>query len=217
MGKDRKKIQKKKAQKAAKHRAKKTQNRSHHRERTPFGLRKAVQSPIYQCWEPVELFDDMRGIGSVVMARKTEHHQIVMAVFLVDVFCLGIKDAYIRLLSEEGYRQHLKQIKSHQKLREISPERARKLVEEAEAYAGELGFKPHKDYHAAKAIFGDIDASACPDTFEFGRNGQPLYFAGPYDDRRVRERVIRTLTEKLGPNGFHYVMPTDDVPPDFFE
>jgi hypothetical protein len=217
MGKDRKKIQKKKAQKAAKHKAKKSQHKAQQGSRTPFGLRTAIQSPVYQCWEPVELFDDMRGIGSVVITRKAEHHQIVMAVFLVDVFCLGIKDAYIRLVSEEGYQQHLRQMRGHQKLREISPERARKLVEDAEAYAAELGFKPHKDYRATKAIFGDIDAAACPDTFEFGRNGMPLYFAGPYDDRRFRERVIRTLTEKLGPDGFHYVTPKGDVPPDFFE
>jgi hypothetical protein len=218
MGKDRKKIQKKKAQKAAKQKAKKAQHKKPPGSRTPLALRGALQTPVYQCWEPIELFDQIRGLGSVIITRKAEHHNIVVGVFLIDAFCLGIKDAFIKLMPEEEYRQLIQQIKTHEGLRKTSPERARKLIEEAEAYARELGFTPHKDYQTAKKIFGDIDPGACPDTFEFGRDGMPVYIAGPHDSRRFRERVIRTLTQKLGQDGFHYVMPMgDDVPPDFFE
>ena len=217
MGKDRKKIQKKKAQKTAKQKAKKAQHKRQHGFRTPLALRGALQGPVHECWEAVELFDDMRGIGSVLMTRKAEHGQIVLGVFLLDVYCLGIKDAYIRLMPEAQYRHQLEQIKRGQKLAKTSPERARKLIEDTEAYARELGFEPHKDYQGAKKIFGDIDSGACQDTFEFGRDGQPLYFAGPYDNERFRKRIIRTLTEKCGPDGFHYVMPPADLPPDFFE
>lgn len=93
-------------------------------------------------------------------------------------------------------------MKNHHSMKKISPERARKLVEEMEAYARNLGLEPHKDYQAAKKIFGDINTDECPDTFEFGRDGKPLYFAGPYDNKRFRERVIRKLTESVGPMDF---------------
>jgi len=221
MGKDPKQKQRKKAQKAAKHKSKKAEHKKQLAIRgtgVSIGLRGAFQAPISQCWEPSQLFHRNSGIGAVVITRKTEHHKILIGVFLLDVFCLGVKDAYVKLLSAEEFRQHLQQIQIPNKLKLTSPERARKLIEGAEAYARSIGFEPHKDYHTAKKIFGEIDAAACPDTFEFGSDGKPLYFAGPYDDRKFRERVINTLTEKLGPDGFHFVMPMgDDIPPSFFD
>jgi len=218
MGKDRKKLQKKKAQKLAKIKAKKTQYKKTMQSiGAPLSMRGAFQTPIYQCWEPVQLFNRDRGIGSIVITRKTEQHKILMGVFLVDVFCLGVKDAFVKLFSESEYQAYLQQLRGHEKLRSISPACARKLVEEAEAYARDLGFEPHRDYHKTKKIFGDIDSEECSSSYKFGCDGKPLYFAGPYDDRKFRERVMKTLTDKLGPDGFDYVMPLGDAPPpDFF-
>lgn len=217
MGKDRKKIQKKKVQKAAKQRAKKSHRKKEHGGRAPLAIRGTLQAPVYQCWEPIGFFGGVPGIGPVIITRKAEHHRILMAVFLVDIFCLGVKDAFIRLLSEEEYRQHIKLTKNQQPLKKISPERARKLVEGAEAYAGQFGLKPHKDYQAAKKIFGDIDVSACPDTFEFGHNGKPFYVAGPYDTPAFQRRVMKALQESTGPEGSDFILPVGDIPPDSFD
>jgi hypothetical protein len=221
MGKDRKKIQQKKAQKAARQRAKKAQHKQHLTVRGPgssLSLRGALQGPIYECWEPKQLFSRTAGIGPIVVTRKAPPHKILIGVFLIDVFCLGVKDAYIKLLYEEEYRLHIRQMKGHQSLKKISPERARKLVEEAETYARNLGFEPHRDYQAAKKIFGDINPEECSDSFEFGYNGKPLFFAGPYDNKKFRERVIKTLTQSVGPEGFEYIMPLgEDIPPSFLE
>ncbi|MCP4398298.1 MAG: hypothetical protein GY801_13500 [bacterium] len=210
MGKDRKAKQQKKAKKSDKARTRKAQHKKQIMTQgggVPHSLRGALHAPVYECWEPVELFGHTQGIGTVVITRKTEHHQILMGTFLVDVFCLGIKNALIKLLSEPEYNDFIQGVQMQEQLRQISPERARKLVEEAEAYALDLGFKAHRDYQKAKKIFGDIDPEACPDTFEFGRDGKPLYFAGPYDNRKMQERIMRTLTDKLGPDGFHFVLP----------
>ena len=212
---DRKKFQKKKAKKAAKSKTKKAEYEKQRAIRGTGGslaLRAAFQAPLYQCWEPGELFDRNRGIGSVVVTRKTPHHKIVMAVFLLDVFCLGVKNAHVDLVSDSAYQSTLQRIRTHERLQSISPECARKLVEDAEAYAQALGFAPHKDYHAAKGIFGDIEPTECSRCFEFGRDGKPLYIAGPHDKRAFRKSVMQTLTDKLGPEGFHYVMPLDDPP-----
>jgi len=215
MGKDRKAKQQKKAQKSAKTNARKTQHKKQIAARVggvPTSWRGALHAPVYECWEPVEIFDRDRGIGSVVITRKTEHHQILIANFLVDVFCLGVKDAFIRLLPESEYQNFIRQLHANENLRPISPERARKLVEAAEAYASALGFKAHRDYQNAKKIFGEIDPEACPDTFEFGRDGKPLYFAGPFDSRTFQDRVLRTLTNALGPDGFHFALAPGAAP-----
>ncbi len=216
MGQDRKKKQQKKSQKVAKYRAKKVEHRKHH-SGAPRSLRGAFQAPVHECWEASHLFSHDRGIGSVLITRQTSGHQILLGVFLLDVFCLGVKNAFVKLMSKEEYRAQLQQLQTNEGLKATSPECARKLIEDAEAYARELGFTPHKDYQKAKNIFGEIDTAECSRTFEFGRDGKPLYFAGPYDSQAFQQRIIKTLTEKLGPEGFDYIMPIGAPPADFFD
>ena len=208
MGKDKKAKQQKRAQKSAKAKTRKTQHKKQIMAQgggVPTAWRGALHAPLYECWEPVDLFAHNKGLGTIVITRKTEQRQILIANFLVDVFCLGVKDAFIRLVREPEYRDFLQQLRMRESLKPISPERARKLVEEAEGYALDLGFKAHRDYQKAKKIFGDINPDDCPDEFAFGQNGLPLYIAGPFDNPRTQERIIKTLTDTRGPDGFHFV------------
>lgn len=136
-----------------------------------LAMAQALQAPLYECWERNGLFEPDAGMGAVVVTRKTPGDQILMAVFLLDVFCLGVKNAGCMLISERDYRFRLEHIEKTQVLKEVHPVCARKLVEGAEAYASELGFCPHGDYGVAKKIFGDIDKALCPRSFTFGREG----------------------------------------------
>ena len=88
----------------------------------------------------------------------------------------------------------------------LKPEAARKLVEGAVRYAADLGFSPHVDYRKAKAIFGDISAESCGEEFRYGKDGQPLFVNGPFDDQARCRHIIRTLTQRLGPDGFRCVL-----------
>ena len=45
--------------------------------------------------------------------------------------------------------------------------------------------------------------------FEFGKDGKPFYVSGPNETRADSERIIATLTRKLGPGGFHYMVGMD--------
>lgn len=170
----------------------------------------ALQAPLYECWERKDLFEPHVGIGTVVVTRKTPGNQVLMAAFLVDIFCLGVKDTHCMLLSENEYRFRLQQIETHQDLSETHPSCAKKLVEGAKIYAESLGFSPHKDYGFARKIFGDIQEKQCPRSFTFGRDGKPMYLAGPNDNAQFRKEVMNTLTAGLGKNGFHYRMPLSE-------
>ncbi len=99
----------------------------------------------------------------------------------MDIFCLGVKNAYIKLMSEEEYHFRLENIREQEYLKAIHPSCARKLVEGTVEYAKELGFSPHKDYRSARKIFGEIEKDICPRSFEFGKDGKPFYIAGPND------------------------------------
>ncbi|MCI5123853.1 MAG: hypothetical protein D3925_05095 [Candidatus Electrothrix sp. AR5] len=213
-----KKLQKKKAKQAAKSKARKTAQKKKGLLGTfsrNLAMQQAFNAPVYECWEAEQLFDQSSntGIGSVMITRKTSNGDILASVFLVDVYCLGVKDCFVRMFNEETYPSFLEEVNMQGKIKKIHPTCARKLIEEAGKYAADLGFSPHKDYREAKKIFGDIDSVACPRSFEFGKNGKPLYIAGPYDKPSFVKNVLGKLTKKCEPDGYNHVAHIDD---DFF-
>ena len=72
---------------------------------------------------------------------------------------------------------------------------------------------PHKDYKDAKEIFGDIDSSLCPSSYEYGKDGKPFYMSGPHDTYARKQSIIRQLTKRCGSDGFHFTINVDN----FFE
>ncbi len=213
-----KKLQKKKAKQAAKSKArKKTQKKkgiigAFNRN---LAMQQAFNAPVYECWEAEQLFDQSNntGIGSVIITRKSSNGNILAGVFLIDVYCLGIKDCFVRVFNEETYPSFLEEVNQQGKLKTIHPTCARKLIEEAGKYAADLDFSPHKDYREAKKILGDIDSVACPRSFEFGKDGNPLYIAGPYDKPKFVKNVLDKLAKNCGPDEYNHVAYMDD---DFF-
>lgn len=164
---------------------------------------KAAARPIYCCLVQKGLFET--GMGTVVLARTLPDGSLAMASFLLDVFCLGVKDALYR----QAFAHDIDEMKDtfgvSDPLLPADPSYARKLIREAVAYARSLGFEPHRDFADAEPLFGDISADASDATFTFGRDGKPLYLAGPLDAPAVVERRLAQLTERLGPDGFEFV------------
>ncbi|MCA1602102.1 MAG: hypothetical protein LC776_10835 [Acidobacteria bacterium] len=164
---------------------------------------RAAKAPIHECLVPEGLFQ--AGLGTVIVSRKLANGYIGVSTFLLDVFCLGVKNAFFRMTSEWEYENNLRRFKREENFQNVSPVCVRKLVEEAEAYARDLGFSPHPDYQLAKKIFGDIDNNGCPMNFEFGKDGLPFFVAGPHDTPEKSSKIINTLTKRCGPGGFHYM------------
>jgi hypothetical protein len=209
---DRKKLQKKRAKKAAKRKAvvasKKTPVISGRVSSGGKALSLAMSSPIHECLMAEELFDG--GMGTVVVSRSMPEGRIGASFFLLDVFCLGVKNAYFLAMPHDEYDYRLDTIKFNESLNPVPPSYARKLVEETEAYARDLGFEPHRDYQDAKKIFADIDAAACTDSFTFGKDGKPFFIAGPNDTPKKIEKIFETLTKRCGPGGFDYLVGLED-------
>jgi hypothetical protein len=164
----------------------------------------AARSPIYQSLIPAGLFE--MGIGNLIISRKMGEGYLGVSFFLVDVYCLGIKSAYFRVLTELQYQSTIRHLSAEQEFKHLEPACLYKLVEEAQAYATELGFTPDSDYQMARQIFGDIDPSTCQTKFVFGKEGKPFYFAGPHDSTQKSRQIIDTLTKRCGHDGFHYLL-----------
>lgn len=170
-----------------------------------------INSPIYECLMPQDLFES--GIGHIVISRKLENENILIAMFLLDIFCLGVKDAFIKEVSLAEYNNIVNTLEEDQTFNFVSPSYAYKLVENLVTYAKNLGFKPHSEYKKAQKIFEGIDINECKEEFFFGKDGKPFYINGPYDDANKIRKILGKLTDKLGTSGFNFTF----VPSDMFD
>jgi hypothetical protein len=171
-------------------------------------LSAAARYPVLHCLATAELWTE--GMGWVLLSRKLPDGSVAVVIFLVDRYCLGVKDVVADIVCGSTYEtDFVKNLCSRFDHEDLPPPKARKIVERAVAYAQELGFPPDPDYHKAKHLFGNIDPGECPEEFEFGKDGKPLFYAGPYDKPARCREVISILTHTCGTGGFHYLIPMD--------
>ena len=158
---------------------------------------------LLQGIDQLDLNGGNSGLGSVMVVRK-QRSTLTTAIFLVDYYCLGVKN--VSSLRTTRYDKYLR-VKAAafanfpEGAEEISLEQAQAVVFGAVDYAQQLGFEPHEDFEEAKEILGQRPESL-PD-LTFGRNGKPFYFDGPYDDSA---KILRTLEKSVGKGNFDFMI-----------
>ncbi|MEO7413796.1 MAG: UPF0149 family protein [Opitutaceae bacterium] len=153
------------------------------------------------------------GLAHLLVARIRADGSADIGVFLVDVFCLGVKDAFLETDVPASMLQNFVALNLPEERREtISPACARKLIEGVIAYAEKLGFAPHRDHRKARRVLSGIEASACAEEFTFGCHGRPCYVQGAEDDEARVERVLAILEARCGPDGFDYELADEEEP-----
>lgn len=160
---------------------------------------------VSYCLMTKDIFDI--GIGHVILGRTISSLEVALGAFMVDVYCLGVKNGFYGERTHDQLKEMLDKMAGNgHPFTEVAPECARKLVEGAVAYAKNLGFAPHADYAPAAALFGDIDAEACLVEYEFGKDGKPFFVSGPNDTPAMIRRTVRTLTDKVGEGNFDFMV-----------
>ena len=204
MGRDEARRQKSLKKKKAKREEKRAHLARLHSPDPTISLEACVDWPIIACLIPEELWEN--GIGQLILARRMPDGRVAAAIFLVDTYCLGVKNALCKLLAPAHYREHIEGLKRNLgDYREVAPEYLAKLVSDAVAYARALGIEPHPDYRVASLLLGGIDASQCFETFQFGKDGNPYYVRGPH------ESVARgkAIAERVAAAGGHFLVPVE--------
>jgi hypothetical protein len=163
-----------------------------------------ANAPIRESLVPAKLFE--LGIGNLVFSRSLPDGRLALAMFLLDVFCLGIKNASLATVARAEYAQHVTDWRVKEQLQPMDPACFRKLVEGGVAYALELGFSPHVDYADARQIFGDVQAAACPTPFEYGHEGKPFYVSGPNETLAQARAIVDQLDRRRGAGNFDYLV-----------
>ena len=167
-------------------------------------MHRAARWPLLEC-RVSEGWQDERNLAHVLVARSAGA-SIALAFFLVDLQCLGVKDCIVRSELDRGeYADLVSRFDDLSPLAPCSPGLAVAIVRAGVDYATGLGFRPHADFRVGKLLLEGLDP-ADEAVFCGGRDGKPLYVAGPYDKA---PRILAQLRRRLGPGGFHFVAPLD--------
>jgi hypothetical protein len=163
---------------------------------TPGQVRAGAHLPIQQCLVSDGLFEN--GMGMVLLARGSTSAVMQVAVFMVDTFCLGVKDVTWHSADREGMQALLNMATSGDLASPVEPGEARKLLHDVVAWAKDNGFAPHEDYAAVEKLFGDVVPSATDYRPRFGRDGKVLYIPGPSESPSDVRRRMRIINERFG-------------------
>ncbi len=118
------------------------------------------------------------GMGTLILARGATLSNFSVGVFLLDVYCLGIKDVFFRSLDAGDFEAMIEEHDAIRRLVDINPCDGRALLGDLAAWSRSIGFAPHRDFAAVEQLFGDVSADDSTATFTFGRDGKPFYLPG---------------------------------------
>lgn len=160
---------------------------------------RARKLPIYKCWS---IGDNVSGIKQIIVTRQKTGGKLVVGFFLIDLFCLGLKDTFYREFDDEEELEDMVFSKLPYEIneQEIDPTYAQNLVYGAIEYAENLGFSPHKEFKVSEYILDDIEELEYIE-IEFGKDGKPFYLPGE-NDNIVKNLMI--LDANVGKGNYNY-------------
>ena len=174
-------------------------------ERTLAGrAARAALFPIRHCMVSGSLFE--AGMGTLLLVRGGRVGPVVTGAFLLDALCRGVTEVYVGTIEGKQLEVYLDMLEAAAPLVDIAPEYARKMLRDLVQWSGSLGFQPHRDFTAVERLFGQVDPRACRTEFAFGQDGKPLYLSAPYDPPSLVRRHVEQIRERLGPEGFDYIV-----------
>ena len=150
-----------------------------------------------------------QGLACIVATRSQHNGRAMAGVFLVDIFCLGVKNAFCNegCTKRQIEDELLPRYYLNEEPMRIGINYAKEIIYGAVDYARSLGFEPHPDFDLSRHVLGTEEFSRTRGVQFGGPRGKPLFIAGPDDDVPA---VLRKLREKLGEDGFEYITPADD-------
>lgn len=169
--------------------------------------------PIEECvinedWEDT-------GMCNIIVARRHKTGNLTLGVYLVDLYCLGVKDAHYKFNIDEDDYDYLKN--SYANLESCDYVLAHNIIYGAIAFAEDYGLKPHKDFAIAQFILEEDDDNVELMELEFGLDGVPFYVKGPNDDAAKISQIKNTLLRTAGEGNFKVLEDIDDFDLDLVE
>lgn len=154
--------------------------------------------PIHEC-KALRNWGDT-GISPVYVVRELDKNLYVFISYLVDFWCLGVKDAFLKFgISKADLIQIYNKSDDFVS---VSYEDARSLILGAIDFAKAIDIPPHSSWNGLPSSF--IEAHLPYERkFSFGQEEKHYYFSGPQDYERYDvEEIISKVSKANG----HYTV-----------
>ena len=170
------------------------------------GMALAAEWPVYEVLLS-RGWDQEAALITILVARRSfRSGKVAAGLFLVDLACLGVKNAQVVLFKDvaeynAGLRAHALRL---QPMAPADLNLAAKIILTGLEYATSLGFKPHPVFAQAQPLFSGADPAACQTPVPTGGpEGKPFFVNGPNDDV---DRIMAQLRRAVGEGNFHYLI-----------
>lgn len=157
---------------------------------------------IGKCYRDSHLFDI--GEGYVVVSRLHTGGKISFACYLVDTYCIGVKDSMYKLRTEkEEFDYILESLSKTNELEECSYEEAHNIVYGAVDFAEEIDIAPDDSFKLTKYMLEEDTEDVPLIEYEFGKDGRHFLVA---TDQYNASKYLPKLKQAYG-NDFKYIVP----------
>ncbi|MBP1664416.1 MAG: hypothetical protein H6Q19_1556 [Bacteroidetes bacterium] len=167
---------------------------------------KARNLPLYECCVNKNWREE--GMAEVVVARIHTNGNITFGVYLVDVYCLGVKDSFCNFNQPlDKYEELISRLSAQMGMITIEYALAHNIVFAAMEYAAELGFKACKEFvQTTKFILEeDTDEVELID-IECGYNGKPMFIKTDATTDAQADDIIRQLEKTVGKGNYEVLI-----------
>ena len=173
-------------------------------------IRRARTFPIFECLISSNWKTSDTELIQVMVARQQTEGAICFGSYLIDRLCLGVKNTLAKAdISLSDYENKIRERTFRAGTpEECTPELAHQMVYASIEYAAKFGFSPEKDYAQSQYLLAPRGELAEPYKLKFGKNGKPLFIAGPFDNV---EEITQQLEKTAGHGNYDVVVPMGDA------
>jgi hypothetical protein len=170
----------------------------------------ASNGGVLECWVN-DRWED-QGMATLFVLGHTEGGRHAFAGFLIDVWCVGLKDVWgkAEIGRSEFMEELLKPWTQRMQSNKIDVAEARRLIAGGIRFARQNGFRLPAGWEKWASIFGDLGDIATADLTGFTKDGKLLYMGtGDF----IRQNLIACTPEEFFSHPDHnWIAPPDDLP-----
>jgi len=160
--------------------------------------------PIYKCWA-MKGWEEI-GKTHIIVSRKHVNGNISFCFYLVDLFCLGVKDTFFHFNTDEtDLMDRISNENAEVEFNEISYTLAHNIIFSAIEFAEEYGFQAHKDFaRTTKYFLEEDDDKVEYIDIECGKDGKPMYIDDG-EDETTAKKIVKQLEKTAGKGNYEYI------------